>query len=132
MIRRPPRSTLFPYTTLFRSTAVTGGGISFNGTLSGTTAYADALTLRAGTGNLSFTKAVGGGGKQMGQEIRGEAARALASSTFAAKSLTQTTGSGPTTFNGIDTTKANSAGGNVSITTAGGIEIGRASGRERG
>src|SRR5258708_39045210 len=33
MIRRPPRSTLFPYTTLFRSTAnlatgiVTGGGV---------------------------------------------------------------------------------------------------------
>src|SRR2546430_7353735 len=26
MIRRPPRSTLFPYTTLFRSTAPPGGG----------------------------------------------------------------------------------------------------------
>src|SRR3989442_11707794 len=26
MIRRPPRSTLFPYTTLFRSTCVLGGG----------------------------------------------------------------------------------------------------------
>src|SRR3712207_8285401 len=26
MIRRPPRSTLFPYTTLFRSGALTGGG----------------------------------------------------------------------------------------------------------
>src|SRR5437899_7968089 len=26
MIRRPPRSTLFPYTTLFRSTAPTKGG----------------------------------------------------------------------------------------------------------
>src|SRR2546430_14436294 len=25
MIRRPPRSTLFPYTTLFRSVAVSGG-----------------------------------------------------------------------------------------------------------
>src|SRR5437016_11901318 len=25
MIRRPPRSTLFPYTTLFRSTALTAG-----------------------------------------------------------------------------------------------------------
>src|SRR5258708_30797431 len=25
MIRRPPRSTLFPYTTLFRSTSVTNG-----------------------------------------------------------------------------------------------------------
>src|SRR3712207_8542598 len=27
MIRRPPRSTLFPYTTLFRSRAVAGQGI---------------------------------------------------------------------------------------------------------
>src|SRR3989449_10963748 len=26
MIRRPPRSTLFPYTTLFRSPVVSGGG----------------------------------------------------------------------------------------------------------
>src|SRR2546428_10283035 len=26
MIRRPPRSTLFPYTTLFRSNVVTGNG----------------------------------------------------------------------------------------------------------
>src|SRR3712207_8518733 len=26
MIRRPPRSTLFPYTTLFRSTSVLGNG----------------------------------------------------------------------------------------------------------
>src|SRR3712207_8835344 len=26
MIRRPPRSTLFPYTTLFRSRALRGGG----------------------------------------------------------------------------------------------------------
>src|SRR3712207_8467911 len=26
MIRRPPRSTLFPYTTLFRSAGVVGGG----------------------------------------------------------------------------------------------------------
>src|SRR2546422_11262647 len=27
MIRRPPRSTLFPYTTLFRSLLVPGGGL---------------------------------------------------------------------------------------------------------
>src|SRR2546429_5939607 len=29
MIRRPPRSTLFPYTTLFRSSAGPGAGSSF-------------------------------------------------------------------------------------------------------
>src|SRR5256885_8477647 len=28
MIRRPPRSTLFPYTTLFRSAMLKGGGAS--------------------------------------------------------------------------------------------------------
>src|SRR5438270_13901742 len=28
MIRRPPRSTLFPYTTLFRSKCVSGAGLS--------------------------------------------------------------------------------------------------------
>src|SRR2546430_12586879 len=28
MIRRPPRSTLFPYTTLFRSSAVSGGSLA--------------------------------------------------------------------------------------------------------
>src|SRR5258708_10046103 len=31
MIRRPPRSTLFPYTTLFRSLAPSGGGIAGRG-----------------------------------------------------------------------------------------------------
>src|SRR5256886_7074662 len=32
MIRRPPRSTLFPYTTLFRSLAVTNGNVRFEET----------------------------------------------------------------------------------------------------
>src|SRR5256885_8867454 len=32
MIRRPPRSTLFPYTTLFRSYDVTDGRITIDGT----------------------------------------------------------------------------------------------------
>src|SRR2546430_8299860 len=31
MIRRPPRSTLFPYTTLFRSRSWRGGGREFEG-----------------------------------------------------------------------------------------------------
>src|SRR5438067_11275717 len=33
MVRRPPRSTLFPYTTLFRSAATYGAIISLNGVL---------------------------------------------------------------------------------------------------
>src|SRR3712207_8611894 len=32
MIRRPPRSTLFPYTTLFRSPVLPGGGLRPGGT----------------------------------------------------------------------------------------------------
>src|SRR5258708_39972827 len=35
MIRRPPRSTLFPYTTLFRSTAYTFGSTITHGKCSG-------------------------------------------------------------------------------------------------
>src|SRR3989442_3845377 len=43
MIRRPPRSTLFPYTTLFRS-QLAGSAISWqNKTLPGTTAFAAEL-----------------------------------------------------------------------------------------
>src|SRR2546430_15518687 len=45
MIRRPPRSTLFPYTTLFRSTVVLSGPaaeagrIPFNGTMEASETY---------------------------------------------------------------------------------------------
>src|SRR5688572_31139962 len=31
MLRRPPRSTLFPYTTLFRSLCIWGGGVGREG-----------------------------------------------------------------------------------------------------
>src|SRR2546430_12085006 len=34
MIRRPPRSTLFPYTTLFRSRPIAGVSVSIQGTTS--------------------------------------------------------------------------------------------------
>src|SRR5258708_14474515 len=37
MIRRPPRSTLFPYTTLFRSTSTNGGATWTHGNLPGIT-----------------------------------------------------------------------------------------------
>src|SRR5205814_8237511 len=40
MIRRPPRSTLFPYTTLFRSKATSS------------TLYFDSLTVNAGNGGF--------------------------------------------------------------------------------
>src|SRR5690349_23471585 len=48
MIRRPPRSTLFPYTTLFRSNLTTGAGTT------GARAYA-AVALVAGLGLVALT-----------------------------------------------------------------------------
>src|SRR2546425_5432317 len=36
MIRRPPRSTLFPYTTLFRSASAVAYGQTAHGTITGT------------------------------------------------------------------------------------------------
>src|SRR3712207_8036424 len=42
MIRRPPRSTLFPYTTLFRSLSAGGPGLGWDGgPISGHTLFAD-------------------------------------------------------------------------------------------
>src|SRR2546421_8025408 len=49
MIRRPPRSTLFPYTTLFRSPSATGAGASPWGTsLPNETVRSEAASPRAG------------------------------------------------------------------------------------
>src|SRR5436190_12054859 len=45
MIRRPPRSTLFPYTTLFRSTATKLGLPHLAATLNELVARADATTI---------------------------------------------------------------------------------------
>src|SRR5256885_2641774 len=49
MIRRPPRSTLFPYTTLFRSTQVTwANSRGGSGTATGTTSWAaSGIALRS-------------------------------------------------------------------------------------
>src|SRR2546430_5666734 len=57
MIRRPPRSTLFPYTTLFRSLTLTGNqiywtgkdGIAANGLGDQPTVVSDNLVNNAGT-----------------------------------------------------------------------------------
>src|SRR5258708_10376086 len=71
MIRRPPRSTLFPYTTLFRSNTLNGnvviagaktfstgtGAISLNG--NATLAANQNLTAAAGSSVLDFSSATG-------------------------------------------------------------------------
>src|SRR2546427_2779717 len=56
MIRRPPRSTLFPYTTLFRSSAdaridgeVQAAHIVVNGTINGPVHATETLELQAGS-----------------------------------------------------------------------------------
>src|SRR5436305_7793830 len=54
MLRQQPRSTLFPYTTLFRSSIFSGAGpIRFNGTVNANNAF----TIAAGTG----VRIIGGG-----------------------------------------------------------------------
>src|SRR5258708_31556070 len=52
MIRRPPRSTLFPYTTLFRS-AVTWGAVRHPSMPSGEFPVAEFLYKNSATGNRS-------------------------------------------------------------------------------
>src|SRR5687768_18078527 len=62
MIRRPPRSTLFPYTTLFRSIVI-GAKRSdrmtmFDGFPSGTAAVAAAMICESGSGGRETSAAV--------------------------------------------------------------------------
>src|SRR3712207_6909116 len=62
MIRRPPRSTLFPYTTLFRSAA--GGTAVATGTAAGGTAVATGtadLGTAVATGTVAGSTAVATG-----------------------------------------------------------------------
>src|SRR5260370_42190153 len=77
MIRRPPRSTLFPYTTLFRShtatgtaTGVGGANLSASLTLTGTT-HTDAGTFNGDTwsfaGGTNYNNASGTGNHSIGQ-----------------------------------------------------------------
>src|SRR3712207_7739990 len=58
MIRRPPRSTLFPYTTLFRSDRTQKGGSSSSSSWGG--------GRRGGAG---FRRGIGRGGSQIGPTI---------------------------------------------------------------
>src|SRR5256885_10399968 len=63
MIRRPPRSTLFPYTTLFRSVDVIGGNIATGAAaLALAEAGADAVKVGIGPGSICTTRIVAGVG----------------------------------------------------------------------
>src|SRR5258708_25667344 len=63
MIRRPPRSTLFPYTTLFRSADGVGGGLAVEGARE-LVADGDGADRAAalGGGEVAVDPAVGGDG----------------------------------------------------------------------
>src|SRR2546430_6993244 len=50
MIRRPPRSTLFPYTTLFRSRALPGVSVSGGGAIRGSNPSGSLDTFANGNG----------------------------------------------------------------------------------
>src|SRR2546426_6904790 len=70
MIRRPPRSTLFPYTTLFRSLALVDVGLAQGGH-----AIAQhAVAVRVDQADLEATTVVVGGGDLV-EALLGEEAR---------------------------------------------------------
>src|SRR3712207_7447447 len=65
MIRRPPRSTLFPYTTLFRSGELgalgLGGGVGrHRRAFSHIVCTTNRLMIQLRTGNHSYSEAIGG------------------------------------------------------------------------
>src|SRR3712207_7294495 len=61
MIRRPPRSTLFPYTTLFRSPGVVGGGLRPPG-VGGAGAAVRRAVRRRGAPGVARRPGAGAGG----------------------------------------------------------------------
>src|SRR3989449_5717494 len=67
MIRRPPRSTLFPYTTLFRSTA--GGPSATQSTVAAAPAT---ITAGAGSSTITVTVRDADGNPIQGATVRSE------------------------------------------------------------
>src|SRR3712207_9234931 len=61
MIRRPPRSTLFPYTTLFRSSARSSSAVASSGRPVPLSSVSAAPVPRLLTGIGEFDRVLGGG-----------------------------------------------------------------------
>src|SRR3989442_1675334 len=59
MIRRPPRSTLFPYTTLFRSSSLSFGNVMVNTTSAEKTYSISGSNLSPASGNITITAPAG-------------------------------------------------------------------------
>src|SRR2546430_14773892 len=66
MIRRPPRSTLFPYTTLFRSAILVYIGTNVADTLPGVVLLALSLGFAAATDGPYWAAAIDASGKHAG------------------------------------------------------------------
>ena len=89
------------------------GTITFSGTLNGTTAATETLSLTAGTGNVVFTGIVGGS-TTLGAVSIVSATNVTASAAFSAASLVQTAGTSTTLAGNVTTTAI--AGLNITAT----------------
>jgi hypothetical protein len=94
--------------------ATANSAISFIGAVDSQASQAKSLTLTAGTGNLTFSGAVGGGVNGRLGTITINSASDVTAAAVTATALTQVAGSGTTTLNGAVNT--NGAGG-VSLTS---------------
>ncbi|MBD2177938.1 CHAT domain-containing protein [Pseudanabaena sp. FACHB-1998] len=95
-----------PNLTITATTGGANGGVSFANTLSGTTAGVNNLTIDAGTGNLTFSGAVGSNAVPLGNLIANSTGLTRFSNTVSAASLTTNAG-GSTEVNGNITTLGN-------------------------
>src|SRR3989475_6700188 len=92
MIRRPPRSTLFPYTTLFRSRPVVAGlvGEGVAGGLAAVVAVAEGAVGVEGHAPVGRVAELGGGeGVALGVRVEGEDADRRAEQNFERRPLLQ-------------------------------------------
>ena len=80
------------------NTGAGAGHVTFQSTLQGTTAEAENLTLTAGTGNVTFTGAVGA--TRLGAVLINSATNVTENGGMTVASLTQLAGTGTTTLNG--------------------------------
>src|SRR5256885_16609416 len=111
MIRRPPSSTLFPYTTLFRSTVPSGSVISQNPTAGSDVVIntAVALVVSSGLPHTTVPNVVG--------STQGAAGTAMTSATLTGGTITTDTRLTVPSGSGISQTPA--AGGDAGVNTAG-------------
>src|SRR5689334_24941682 len=66
MIRRPPRSTLFPYTTLFRSFGIVNGYLTYTVWVIDGSYTFHRVIVDAGNGKVLLSQPVSQGGPMMG------------------------------------------------------------------